>query len=99
METIRKLQAQVEALEAALKPFATTAEQIDREVPSARSQFTYFQRPDVDDDDGIVARFPLPDEAFILNAVRQHDPNPVTEMIVLQMCHLRAARTALENMK
>ena len=89
------LKARVAELEAALAPFATTAEQIDREVPTARSQITWFERPCMDDDEVRIECFPLPDEAFVLHAARQHDPNPVTEMIGLQMCHLRRARSVL----
>jgi hypothetical protein len=94
---LRFLLKERETLMAALQPFATTAEQIDREVQGARSQITQFETPFLEDEDVRISVFPVPDEAFVLHAARWHDPHPVTEMIGLQMCHLRAARNALSH--
>jgi len=91
-----ELAAENTRLREALKPFATTADQIDQDVPGARSQVTYFQEPQNENEDSEIP-FPLPDYAFVLHATRQHDPHPATEVICLQMCHLRAARSALAS--
>ena len=88
-EALKFLLSENEAMREALKPFAATAEQLDRVVEGARRQEAGFETPKT------VYVHPLPDDFEIVNAARWHDPHPVSEMIVLYMENLRAARAAL----
>jgi hypothetical protein len=98
-EAIASLQGEVERLREALEPFATTADQLDRHVDGARSQQAQFFKPFLNDDDGDqpLKDYPIPDDATLLYAMRWHDPHPVSEVIGLQMKHLRDARAALSQ--
>lgn len=96
----------IEQLREALKPFATTAEQLDRPLPSARNGRVTIVHP-LDDvvpelrgmTDHECPEWPLPDDMEIISAWRYHDPVPLSEHIVIQMVHLRAARDVLASLE
>jgi hypothetical protein len=89
----------------ALKPFAAIVEQLDREMPRARNGKVTIVHPL----DGILPElygktdhecpvWPLPDDLEIIEAWRYHDPVPISEHIVIQMVHLRAAARAFASL-